>query len=329
MTADEIITDIIIREGGLGPAHRHVSDRGGWTRAGITAASAGEYLGLGRTATDDELNALTEMQIRDFYRRRHVMPYDWTTDPLRALLADWSTTSWHDDPVMAVQRALLAQGLYRRQDGSPRAVDGVAGEFTRLAFVQCRDQRRLYRDVLASRLDHAVRVALADDAVQILMRNQPTQLDNLRGWIRRAAEFMLGLVLAALVAGCGIRQSPAVMPSAMVPIGSAHFRCVGPTYRSDMEIVAFEATQFVIWRMPDGSVSVGMALTEGDVLAVGFRDAQNRLTGVAIYRREGDVLHGRWVTFHVTERGQVMGSQRWQEERCTPIGGRGTTEGGS
>lgn len=190
-THEQIIAEIVRREGGAGPATTHPADHGGWTRAGLTQAACGDWLHLGRPASRDELDALTPAQIHGFYWERHVTPFDgWVAEPLKTLLIDWSVTSWLDDPVKALQRGLVLQGLYRHPNGAARAIDGVAGRYTREAMLAISNHRELYRYVLKARLEHCVVVALTHAPVRAFMRDYRTKLDLLKGWIRRSGEFL-------------------------------------------------------------------------------------------------------------------------------------------
>lgn len=193
MTADQLVNEIIRRE--LPPgialeesrALKHAADRGGWTRAGITAQAAGEWLQLRREATVRELNRLTAAQIRQFYIDRHIMPFCWLADPLRALVADWSVTSG-GRPVKAVQSALRRRGVYKG------AVDGIAGPQTRAATAGDPDPRLTYVEVLAERVQFYVDIPFVEPGIKAFMKMHPkTQLHNVRGWVRRATatEFLL------------------------------------------------------------------------------------------------------------------------------------------
>jgi lysozyme family protein len=180
-TADEIIDRILIAEGWPQMSNR-AADRGGWTKGGITAKSWGEYAGLGRPATVQELTKVNMSQARSFYFDRHIAPYQEVPEPLGTLLADWSVTSWHDDPVRALQIALAKRRYYGGK------VDGVFGPVTRRA-VKASDKHRLYNEVAGARVRQYVNVALDDpEVVKFMKRHPDSQLHNLRGWTNRAVE---------------------------------------------------------------------------------------------------------------------------------------------
>lgn len=192
LTVTQIIDGVLAREGWPQLTNR-AADKGGWTKGGITTTSWGQYAHLGRPATPAELNAITESQARGFYFDRHVMPYQDVPDvpdPLRTLLADWSVTSWHDDPTKAVQVQLAKLGLYKG------AIDGGFGPLTKAALqtffgVPSNDARAFYLEIVKARIRQLVNEALDDGAVQqFLQDHKNTDLSNLRGWVNRGLEFV-------------------------------------------------------------------------------------------------------------------------------------------
>jgi lysozyme family protein len=183
----DVLKEGLRREGWPAPARSLVSDRGGLTRGGITAASWGEWLSLGRPATAEELDAITEAQALEFYYARYVaLPgLDRVNDQqLRALLIDWAFTSSPDDPIKALQQALRSRDLY---DG---AIDGILGTQTKTALFKDRDPRATYRRVLAARVQFYLDLAIDAQAKAFLGAHPSTQLHNLRGWTNRCLEFL-------------------------------------------------------------------------------------------------------------------------------------------
>lgn len=192
-TTDQIIDGILERE--LHPSERRkpwdavvarerAADRGGWTRAGITAKTLGLHRKLGRQATRAELDAMSEQECRAIYHALYVGPFAMVPEPLRSLLVDWAVTSGPDDPTRALQRALAARGVYAD------AIDGIFGLNTRAALIHDPDQHATYRDVLRARVRFYVALALDDAAVARFLEAHPTvNLHNLRGWVNRALEF--------------------------------------------------------------------------------------------------------------------------------------------
>lgn len=185
-----VLLDGLQREGwnhGTAKARALASDRGGLTRGGITATAWGAWRNLGRPAMAAELDAITESEALEFYFHNYVtVPrFDRVLDQkLRAVLIDWSFTSWFDDPVKALQSSLRARSLYRG------AIDGVIGAQTIAALQADRDPRRLFRDVYAARLRFYVALALDEYETAKFIADRPTsQLRNLAGWVNRALEF--------------------------------------------------------------------------------------------------------------------------------------------
>lgn len=186
----EVLRCGLEREGwdrGRAKARALDSDRGGLTRGGITAVSWGEFRHLGRPATAGELDAITETEALEFYYQRHVVlpRFDQVLDQkLRALLVDWSFTSWFDDPVKAVQSSLRARGLYAD------AVDGAMGPKTIAALQADRDPRQLFRDVYNARIRFYLDLAFAGAEVTAFLKAHPaSQLHNARGWAFRCLDF--------------------------------------------------------------------------------------------------------------------------------------------
>ncbi len=190
-TVVAIIDDILRRELPAGvtwaesKARLHPADRGGLTRGGITSASWGTYAQLGRPATRAELNAITEPQARQFYRQRHVAPFDTYPDPLRVLLVDFGVMSSHRAVFRALQKALRDQGLYRGQ------IDGRIGPQSRAAIKAPQlDHRQLYNDTLNYRQQYYITLAFDRQARAFLKSHPTSQLAFLRGWLARCWEFV-------------------------------------------------------------------------------------------------------------------------------------------
>lgn len=188
---DDMITDVLRRElppevpWGEARARLLASDRGGWTRGGVTAGSWGRYRALGRPATPDELNAITEAEARAFYAGLYVAPFEWVWSPLRELLVDFGVTSSHEAVWRATQHALKSLGLYAG------VVDGVPGPLTRGGITSpAADRRAVYIEVLDRRRLYYQSLAFDAEAREFLARHPHTQLHNARGWANRCAEFV-------------------------------------------------------------------------------------------------------------------------------------------
>ncbi len=167
---DTILDEIIRREGGY---VNHPADRGGPTKYGITAETFGSWRKLGRPATADEVQALTETEARAIYRQMYIIApgFKYITHPaLLHLLVD---SAVHSGPKRAVQWLQTALGV---------AADGVIGPKTRAALAQA-DQGVLYGKVLGQRLRYIGRLITRD----------PKQSAFAAGWMNRIAEFVEGM----------------------------------------------------------------------------------------------------------------------------------------
>lgn len=167
MTADEIIDDILRREGGYSD---RLADRGGPTCFGITATTLGAWRKLGRHATRAEVKALTTEEARAIYHAQYITSprFDRVTDvELRGLLVDFGVHSGQARAVKALQRAVDVP------------IDGVLGTNT-LAALKVADARRVYRDVLRER----------GELLAAILHRDKTQLVFAAGWLRRLMEFV-------------------------------------------------------------------------------------------------------------------------------------------
>jgi lysozyme family protein len=195
MTVEQLVDRIIQRE--VAPrergrpwadvsAHGVVSDRGGWTKAGVTVLTLGQWRKLGRQATRQELESMTEAECRAIYAEGYVKPFEFVPDPLREQLVDWAVTSGHARPAQALQDALQERGTYLGK------IDGVLGPKTREALLQDPEPRRTYNDVLKARLAFYRDIALRETDVRMFLHDhRSSQLHNLAGWQNRALDFVL------------------------------------------------------------------------------------------------------------------------------------------
>lgn len=164
MTTDALIADLIAREGGYSD---RASDRGGPTNMGITATTLGEWRRLGRQATRAEVQALQPAEAGAIYRARYLQPFAAIPfDELRAQLVDFGVNSGTLAAVRTLQEVLKVP------------VDGIVGPRTTTALAT-----HDWRLVNAALVGARVRFLEAD------VDNDPTQLENLHGWVRRAVSF--------------------------------------------------------------------------------------------------------------------------------------------
>lgn len=124
MTESEVLDGLIEREGGFTV---NPDDRGGPTKFGITAQTLGNWLGLNRPASREEVYHLSVEMARQIYRVRYIQQPGFTPEnipfePLRVQLIDFGVNSGPERAVRWLQRVL---GF------APVDIDGVFGPVTR------------------------------------------------------------------------------------------------------------------------------------------------------------------------------------------------------
>lgn len=163
--AESIIDDVIRREGGY---VNHPSDKGGPTKFGITQATLSQWRRKPVTAHDVEI--MSEAEARQIYRANYVQAphFDAIGDPdVQALVVDCAVLHGAGRAARWLQEAL----------GVP--ADGAIGART-VAAMAAAHWADIRKGINARRL-----MFLAD-----LVAGKPDQLVFLRGWIRRAVEFL-------------------------------------------------------------------------------------------------------------------------------------------
>jgi lysozyme family protein len=170
MTADEIIDQILEREGGF---TNDPDDAGGATNWGITAATLGDWRRLGRVATVDEVKALPKAEARLIYQKRYIEAPGFTAEnvwnePLRIALIDEGVNAGPSVAVKHLQEALDV------------TVDGEFGPETKRALEQHLKPAQLLRLIVRLRCIHYGR---------IVQRN-PSQRKYLVGWLARAFDML-------------------------------------------------------------------------------------------------------------------------------------------
>jgi lysozyme family protein len=168
------LTHILRREGGFVD---HPADRGGPTNFGITAATLGDWRGLGRPASREEVKALTEREARKIYTQRYLTDTGFAqilNAKLRDLLLDCAV---HHGPRRAAVWLQEAVGVTADGKVGPRTVEAVTDYGRR---DQGRRRRPLQAVILAKRL-----VFLGE-----LITKDPKQAVFAKGWMVRVAEFL-------------------------------------------------------------------------------------------------------------------------------------------
>lgn len=165
MNADEIIDDVIRREGGY---IDHPADKGGPTKYGITIATLAEW--HGRPVTAQDVKDLKETEAREIYRERYLVAprlHKIVDHKVRALAVDCAVNHGSKNAVKLLQ---LAARMFP---------DGILGPKTEAA-VNRMDASALYRRLCAARVRFYGQI----------IRKDFTQHVFAEGWANRVAEFI-------------------------------------------------------------------------------------------------------------------------------------------
>lgn len=167
MTTDQIIRDVLEREGGFVD---DAADRGQCTNRGITLRTLAQWRAA--PVTCDDIRALTEGEARDIYRHMYVEGPGFAAaipnERLLALVVDYAVLSGPHAATQALQRAL---GI---------ADDGILGAQTKRLLGSQAGSPDVYRKLLADRIGHHVEIVLTN----------PSQRRFLRGWLNRCVSFL-------------------------------------------------------------------------------------------------------------------------------------------
>ena len=167
MTNDAILERILLHEGGFVD---HPSDRGGPTNYGITAFTLGAARSLGRSATREEVRALTRDEAKAIYQQMFIEAPGFSAipdGPLRHVVVDDAVMS---GPTVAIRNLQLALRV---------PADGKWGPVTQSAVVAC-DAARVRVDVVKARCLRYGQIVKHDD----------TQRAFIVGWLSRALSFL-------------------------------------------------------------------------------------------------------------------------------------------
>lgn len=165
MTLDDIIDEIIRREGGFVD---HPKDRGRATKYGITQATLADW--RNRPVTVEDVRALKELEARDIYRHVYAIRPGLVRLTSAAVLGLAVDCSVNHGPKQAVRMIQQSAGVLD---------DGVFGPKTEAAA------NRMQPAVLYRKLC-AARVRLYGD----IITRDPSQAVFASGWLRRASEFI-------------------------------------------------------------------------------------------------------------------------------------------
>ena len=180
MTVDEIIDDILQREGGYVD---HVDDKGGATNHGMSLryiSGIGLDLdGDGDVDKDDvklvTLDIARTYYRRDFYFRPHLdaLPFE-----LQAQMFDFAINSGPGRAIITLQEVLS-----ELRDAAPLQLDGAIGPNTRTAAEQAQME---FGFALTNALAEA-----RESYMRSIVDRDPTQAVFLNGWVKRARSFRI------------------------------------------------------------------------------------------------------------------------------------------
>ena len=176
-TVDEMITDILVREGGFVD---HPADRGGPTKFGVTQKTLSAW--LGRPATIEDVRDLEEGTARRIYEKNYFLAAGLDQLP-PALQAQAFDIAINSGPRRAIK---LVQAVINQTGFGPVQRDGIMGPKTAEAAAKA-----------AEHLGQALGNALADERAKFYQRivaADPSQAAFLKGWLRRADEFRSEIV---------------------------------------------------------------------------------------------------------------------------------------
>ena len=163
VTADDIITAILVREGGF---VNDRADRGGATNFGITQSTLAEFRRAEVSAAD--VANLTEAEARTIYRKVYVEPWEGVVpETVLPLMADCAVNHGPRGATKMLQKSVGVEA------------DGAFGPSTQAAVLTM-DAPRLYRKLCAERVRFYGRLISLDN----------TQAKFASGWLNRAAEFI-------------------------------------------------------------------------------------------------------------------------------------------
>ncbi len=175
MNIDQIISDIIRREGGF---VNHPNDKGGPTKYGITKHALAEYFNRDiADITIEDVRGVTKELAADIYEEKYWRKpkIDRLPKQVQPFLLDSSVNHGPDDPILFVQRVCNGAEI------ADLAIDGVAGPATRKA---AHDAQEIMGDwflkaLIEERSNYYKRI-VAEDATQAVF---------LEGWLARLTEF--------------------------------------------------------------------------------------------------------------------------------------------
>ena len=167
MTVDDLLEDIITREGGY---VNHPDDKGGPTRWGINIYTL-RNIRHPQPVTASDVAALTKDEAKQIYRQVYLEGPGYaeaiSDERLLALVFDYAVHSGPGRATKALQRAIGVTD------------DGFFGPSTK-HFLGLSDPRDVFKRLLAGRMGYLVRLVLDD----------PSQRVFVDGWLNRVIDFL-------------------------------------------------------------------------------------------------------------------------------------------
>jgi len=170
---NDMIEDILRREGGYVD---HPADRGGPTKFGVTLKTYGAW--LGRTVSAADVQGMTEAEAREIYACNyyHTPRIDTLPEAIQPFAFDCAINHGPRNAIKLLQRTVNTAGF------GPCDVDGALGPDTRLRLAEADSAMGSF---FLSALVHE-RLAL----YEAIVARDPSQAAFLKGWCRRAEEFL-------------------------------------------------------------------------------------------------------------------------------------------
>ncbi|NDH49013.1 MAG: hypothetical protein EBY41_00425 [Proteobacteria bacterium] len=172
MTVEEIIDEIIRREGGY---VNHKNDRGGPTNMGVTQKTLSNF--LGREVSIEEVKNLSKEMAEEIYSRNYYEKPGIAKLPkeIQPIMLDACVLYGPRRAIRFLQTVINEAGF------GPTAVDGISGPGTRKLAEKANESMGgfLINAIVEERIEFCERI----------VENNPSQSVFLKGWTNRANEF--------------------------------------------------------------------------------------------------------------------------------------------
>ena len=176
MNVEEMIDDILVREGGF---VNHPDDKGGPTNHGVTQATLSEY--LQRDASVQDVKDLDIDTARDIYKKRYYQgpKIDRLPESIQPFVFDCAINHGSRRAIKFVQKVCNESGFGQLSE------DGLMGAKTATGADQC-----------CKEMGKWMLLTLIQERKQFYLEivvNNPRQKTFLKGWMNRANSFLENL----------------------------------------------------------------------------------------------------------------------------------------